>query len=261
MRILAIDTSTKASGLCLLYAGKQEACHIVEQERTRAENLLPEMATLFRSQNSSFDQVDAIAVAVGPGSFTGLRIGVTVAKTLAQFSGKAICGISTLEALAEGARQDRTAEFQPGNEQANSGTAFFATERAYTETLIIPVVDARADRIFAAGFLQKEEVLPRGLMTERVLCERVASLIREYGITALLFVGAGAHAHKAMMQNFSIPVFIAEGLFTKSPVQWVAKLAEKRLADGEGDSVLDLKPQYLRKSQAELQAEERAVKK
>lgn len=258
MRILAIDTSTKASGLCLLCAGEQEACHIVEQERTRAENLLPEMAALFQRQNITFNQVDAVAVAIGPGSFTGLRIGVTVAKTLAQFSGKSLCGISTLEALAAGA-WDETTVFRAANEPAADAIPYTPVEKELCKMLIIPIVDARADRIFAAGFLQNKEVLAQGLMTERVLRERVETLVQKHALQALLFVGAGMGAHDALLCGFSIPVFIAEGLFTKSPVQWIARLAEKRLEAAKSDSALDLKPQYLRKSQAELQAEERAV--
>lgn len=237
MRLIGIDTSTRATGICLWTDGKEETSRIVEQEKTRAEEMLPQMARMLGGRES-FEEVDAIAAAVGPGSFTGLRIGVTIAKTMAQFMGKKLCGVSTLDALA-------------------------VSERSYpARTLIVPVIDARADRVFAAVYdgqgLSAEDpgaarLLPEGLYTEKQLAEELGKLAARED-AEVCFVGEiGRHARllsEPLAGVIGRRAFAGE--FHTSPVKAVCAIAEKRLLRGEEDSVLDLAPNYLRKSQAEI---------
>ncbi|MDY3052186.1 MAG: tRNA (adenosine(37)-N6)-threonylcarbamoyltransferase complex dimerization subunit type 1 TsaB [Ndongobacter sp.] len=233
MRIIGIDTSTKATGVALYSENRLEGCTIVEQERTRAEELLPVLEEQLNAAGLEFDEINAIAVAVGPGSFTGLRIGVTIAKTLAQFSGKRLVGISTLRALSE------------------SGEDF-----DMAKMLRCPVIDARADRIFAACYsgvgAPVEELIPEGLYTERDFRTRVEELRSTRPEQGICWLGQGMERHRALLEGWSCPVKEATGAATHSPVAAVCRLAQERLSAGASDSPLDLAPNYLRKSQAEM---------
>lgn len=101
MWILAIDSSATGSGSVALLHGLRLCgfCQLDAQRRT-AQSLAPAVAELFTSQGVIASQIGLVATTVGPGSFTGLRIGVTFAKTFAYATGAKLVGVSTLEALA-----------------------------------------------------------------------------------------------------------------------------------------------------------------
>lgn len=233
MNILAIDTSSKYSGIAFYQSERSDYpfLSIVEEEKTRAENMLPRLQELMDKSELTFDQVDLIAVCKGPGSFTGLRIGVTIAKTMAQFSGKNIVGISSLEALA-----------------------YMAGER---EELICPIIDARANRVYGGLYSWKkgelEELLPENLYFEEDLKERIST----FSGKDLVFVGEGISFHPALEGNSGVK----EKILLSSPVKGICQLAERKAKKGLFDSPLHFAPNYLRKSQAEMERERLANKK
>lgn len=256
MRILGIDTSTKATGLCVFSFqeereipreeilnksfGQIEAIEIIIQERTRAEKMLPQMDQMLQELDLDFEQdIDAIAIGLGPGSFTGLRIGITVAKTLAQVSKKRLVGISNLLALSY------------GWEKKNH--------------LIVPIVDARANRIYAAAYRQSEEedrglkkLLDENLYYEEDLGPLLNRLVEDQGLSSIFFVGQGVHKHEKLYDYLSVNYEIGQGDEVKSAVAELCRLAGLRCQKGDFDSPLDIKPNYLRKSQAEMQREREA---
>lgn len=234
MRVIGIDTSTQATGLCCIRFDASgdftvEGHRVIDQARTRAEAMLPSLSEMLSSAGLRLTDADAIAIAVGPGSFTGLRIGVTIAKTMAQFADKALYGVSTLEAMAFGHRTGR---------------------------IICPIIDARADRIFSAAYLSADArpklLIPEGLYYESDLEASLNKLTHEHPDAALCFIGAGMKRHESLICAFDGRCTRIEGAQGASPVLAAARIAALRHAEGDADDCFTLSPNYLRKSQAEM---------
>lgn len=112
MKILALDSATSACSVALWQDGTVLAHRFAEMARGQSEVLVPMVAEVMGEAGMGFDQLDLLAVTVGPGAFTGIRIGLSTARALALAAGKALAGIATTEAVAaavpEGERQGRT---------------------------------------------------------------------------------------------------------------------------------------------------------
>lgn len=136
-RLLALDTSTSTLTAALLEGDQIQGEVQSQSERNHSVNLLPSIQELLRSAGWKPADLDAVAVGQGPGSYTGVRIAVTAAKTLAWTIGKPLIGVSSLEAMAWGAYHRR----------ANSvaGT-----------TWIVPLMDARRGQVYTALFAADE---------------------------------------------------------------------------------------------------------
>jgi tRNA threonylcarbamoyladenosine biosynthesis protein TsaB len=104
MRILAIDTSTRTGSIALLLDGVVQAEISGHEETLYSSRLFRDLETLKRDAGFTLDQIDVFAVASGPGSFTGLRVGLTAVKAWAEIHGKPIAAISGLEAIAAQSR-------------------------------------------------------------------------------------------------------------------------------------------------------------
>lgn len=245
MRLLAIDTTTSSTGAAIYtwspeapqgaWTGTFDAVTILEEDKRQAEALLPIMEAMMAKAGLSVQAMDAFACAQGPGSFTGLRIGVTMAKTMAQFAEKPVVGISSLAALAmEGEG--------PGN------------------YLRVPVIDARANRIFAAAYKREgdgqtprlQALLPESLYYQEDFLKQLTQELEAGPYAGVVFSGKGMKAHAFLTEEASFPYEVFQGQGSLSPVEAIARMAAARLDRGEADSVLDLTPHYLRKSQAEL---------
>ena len=214
--ILAFDTSTLRAALALL-RGEEV---LVEGERlvtTHSERLLVAIDDLLRAAGVALDRVDAIACGKGPGSFTGLRIGMSTAKALAWATGKPLVCVSSLAALAQNVAQLRP---RPG--------------------LVVPCIDARRGEVFAGFLGVAGELEPEIVLEPQELSARLA------GRGALL-VGDGALAHRAVFEGLDLA---AEDLHTVRGRE-IGRLAMVRLARGEVDDAAGVEPTYLRASDAE----------
>ena len=110
MNIIAVETSTQPGSVAACCCGKIAYERVLPADQKTAESFAPELQRMFRELGWSTAAVDAIAVCEGPGSFTGLRIGVTVAKTFAYSTGASVVAPSTMRVLA------RQANLQPNEE-------------------------------------------------------------------------------------------------------------------------------------------------
>lgn len=146
MRILAWDTSGKSQSMAIWEDGQILAERFHEKPEAHTQELIPSLNEMLNACDLGLEQMDLLAATVGPGSFTGVRIGLSTLKALSFSLGKKVVGVSTLRALAE---------------------PLLAEGR-----LIFPVLDARMQEIYASGFKsspegQEPEVLlsegPRGL--------------------------------------------------------------------------------------------------
>lgn len=292
-KIIGADSSTRASGVAFFDSEKNKLAVKVDLgEEMRAEELLHIFDRLLKEENIRQSLPDAYAVALGPGSFTGLRIGVTMLKTMAQFSKRPIIGISSLEALAYSCLYDelKIGHLSFDSDGKDEGLKSSGPEKSLPMPkpedgdLIIPLVDARANRVFASAYLVKNKSLERILDENMYYEEDLISYIEELTASSepvlgsqeesdkvekdidkrrIFWAGLGIEAHMGLISALEkewreniIPV----GNPMASPVGALCRLAAKRYEKGDFDSYLDLKPNYLRKSQAELERERKLIK-
>lgn len=224
MKILAIDTSTPVGSLALLNNKQIMAEWTLQSSQTHNRRLLGTIDFLLQQLGWSVRQVDAFAVTKGPGSFTGLRIGLTTVKTLAWSLDRPYVGISSLEALA--------APFE------------------FSRQPLCTVLDARKKEVYYAVYrLNGQERLTPVGPHEVGPPDRIADLIQE----PTLFCGDGWLLYEPLLRDrlgsLAIP--------TPPPYHtiragFVGELARRKLAAGEGDDPLTSAPLYVRPSEAEL---------
>jgi tRNA threonylcarbamoyladenosine biosynthesis protein TsaB len=225
MIVLSIDTSTAFSGMALLKDDRLIGEYNVNQEKLQSESLAPMIVEMLRVLQLDFSDIDLYAVATGPGSFTGLRIGVTLAKTFAQVNKKPVLGISTLEAMA----------FQIGGEK-----------------LIVPVIDARGRRLYYGAYRHKAEgpicVLEDDLRTVDALAEYLAESDEEV-------ILCGDIVSKYASELSGPKVSFAEPHRNNGIARSLAVLGAWRRDQARAEDVYRLAPRYLRKSQAQMEYE------
>ena len=141
MIILAVDTTTFAGSLALLEKTKLLAEFNIESPSTYSERLLPAVDLILKTNGMNIKDMDGFALAAGPGSFTGIRIGLSTVKSFSYASGKPIAAVSTLKALAWKLRHPQT-------------------------HLLCPLLDAKKGEIFGALFESRggkfKEIIPQG---------------------------------------------------------------------------------------------------
>lgn len=221
MNILAVDTSTMMSSISILSNNKIIADYSVNVDQTHSEKLIISMKRLLEDVKMSISDIDLFTVAKGPGSFTGLRIGMTSIKAIAQALDKDIIGISTLEAMAFSILND-----------AN----------------ILAIIDARGNRYFSGLFKKVDGKLET--VFEKILTEKeIINLLGE--MDSLTIVG---EAIEKLPQEIieSSKVTIAPSSLNCAIGRNLCALAKIKYENGERDSYFDLTPNYLRKSQAEI---------
>lgn len=218
MKILALDTSTLAGSLALLEEKLILAELSVNLGRKHTERLLPEMDWLFKRLGLEPKAIEGIAVGIGPGSFTGVRVGLATAKGLALSLSVPIVGVSSLDALAEAVR------FHSGP--------------------ILALLDARKGEVFARFYQGGENFQPTGEPLV-ISPEKLLPMIKE----GTLAVGEGARIYQKV---FQCRVKFAGFEFDYPRASLIGKLAQPRLQKKESDDLAQLVPIYLRPSDAEL---------
>ena len=224
MLILAMESTAKAASVALLRDGVLEAQSTQCSGLTHSRTLLPMAEDLLKNAGVKLSEVDRFAVAHGPGSFTGVRIGVAAVKGLAWASEKPAVGISTLEAMAW------------------HGVA------AGEGSLICCAMDARRNQVYNALF-EIRDGAPVRMTEDRAisLADLIADLKAD-GRTPFL-VGDGAQLCKSALES---AVLAPENLRMQSA--WGVAMAAMDKPDASADA---LQPVYLRLSQAERERQAR----
>lgn len=218
MRILAIDTSTSKGSIALLDSDKQVWERKLDLELSHTERLLPAIEGLLEEAGAGILTLDGLAVGIGPGSFTGLRIGLATMKAFAQAGNLPLVGVSTLEAMAHNVAESK----EP----------------------VAAVLDAKRKEIFLGLYQFENGKLKETLLKEQVLKpEEAATILKSWG--TVRFVGDALQTYP---QTFI-------GILEKNSeikASWIGKLALPRLKLGDGKEGLSLTPNYIRKSDAEI---------
>ncbi len=234
MLILGIESSAVSAGAALLKDGKLISESYLNVGLTHSETLLEVIDTCLKNAGLTVNDVDAFAVSRGPGSFTGIRIGVAAVKGLCFGTDKPVYGVSTLEAMAWGAALD-----------------------AY---LICPVMDARCMQVYSALFSCENGKLNRLLPdAPRKLDELYAELKGFSG--TVLFIGDGADlAAKYFSDKPDVKYRVFPEIFKFQRACGVAFTANISYNNGDkGENASALTPSYLRLSQAEREKQRRTT--
>ena len=226
MLILAFESSAKAASVALLRDGALVSQYSQCSGLTHSRTLLPMAEDMLKNAELSMADVDMLAVAHGPGSFTGIRIGVSTVKGLAWAADKPCVGVSTLEAMA--------------------------WHGVSAGGLICPVMDARRSQVYNALF-RIENGRPSRLTEDGpIALEELAGRLRGLGERAFL-VGDGAELTKKYLDSAGLEAVVApENLRWQSA--WGVAMAAMDKPAGDSQS---LQCVYLRLSQAERERQER----
>jgi len=224
MRILALETSAKAVSAAITENGRVLAAGYQDTGLTHSRTLMPIVEHLFQNTGTALGDCDAVAVAVGPGSFTGIRIGVAAAKGLAFSADKPAVGVSTLAAMAR--------------------------HNACTDGLLVCAMDARRSQVYNALFEIRNGVPLRLTEDRAIALADLAEELRDQSLP-ITVAGDGAHLALAYFQEAGLPCRAAPpGLVMQNAIG-VALEAEDLAARGQLVSAQALSPVYLRPPQAE----------
>ncbi|MCF8069733.1 MAG: tRNA (adenosine(37)-N6)-threonylcarbamoyltransferase complex dimerization subunit type 1 TsaB [Desulfobacterales bacterium] len=231
MKILALDTATKSCSVAICEDTMLLAEINTATGRTHSKHLMEMVDLTFRMAGVGLSDIDGFTVTRGPGSFTGLRIGLSTVKGLAAGMGKPVVAVSSLDVLA-----------------------FQAAVHGYT---ICPLLDARKGEVYGASYRFDE----RGL--QKVTDELVFSPtdFKLDTTTPSLFVGDGAKVYKDMIKDLyhDNALFVPESQ-GRIHAATVALLGLERFNAGSDQEVGAIIPQYIRKSDAELNLGKKLLK-
>jgi len=222
MMVLAVESSTELAGVALADEGGVLGTVTVARGRHHAESITPAIEFLCRRVEVSLSALDAVGVDVGPGLFTGLRVGVGTAKALAFALERPLVGVSSLEVLAHAV--------------ATSGTT--------PGTLVVPVVDARRGEVFTARLRMTADGLSWEQSEVRRAPEALAAELGALGEPVVL-AGDGARRYRAILGAVPGAVFVGEALDFPPPGV-LAALVHARAAGGESADPRAVLPHYLR---------------
>ncbi len=231
MKILGIDSSGLVASVALASDETIVAEFTVNNKQTHSQTLLPMLEQVMKFSGVELEEIDGIAVAAGPGSFTGLRIGASTAKGLGLALDKPLISIPTVEGMAY--------------------------QLAESDGIICPIMDARRNQVYTGIYEMQGQEL-------KVLHQQFAIDIHEL-LKELMqynkkvhFLGDGVPVYRSIIEEeFSGEFQFVPAHMSRQRAASVAVLGQKYFAEGKIESAAAHKPVYLRKSQAERERMER----
>ena len=232
MKILAIDTSGPACSVALAVDGKLLGEIVMNSALTHSETVMPAIDEIMRREGLSCIDMDVFASVAGPGSFTGVRIGVCVAKALAHATGKPCARVNALEALAVGAWG--------------------------VKDVICPILDARRGQVYCAAFEYGEDALPVQILPDAALRleDLIAALPKD---RKLYFTGDGVAVHEQAIRG----MLGERACFAPVHARVLRASSACLIAENRQDAFMQpeaLTPIYLRAPQAERERNERKTR-
>ncbi len=224
MKVLSLETATVTGSIAIL----DDHTGLIGEVRTdvkivHAERLMPSIEWLLHTSRISIEEIDAFGVSIGPGSFTGLRIGLSTAKGFAYATGKPIVPVSTLDA--------------------------FARTLPFCSHMICPLLDARKNEVYAALY-KWEEGLLRKIFPETAL--HPEQLLKEIN-GPVVFMGDGVGKYRELItDSLKTDAIFAPPSRMSPSASTVAEIAIEKIKQGIVTDPVSLTPFYIRKSEAEV---------
>lgn len=234
MKILALDSSGLVASVAVLCDDVLQAEYTINYKKTHSQTLLPMLEEVQKLIELDLTTIDAIAVACGPGSFTGLRIGSATAKGLGLALDKPLIGVPTLEGLAY--------------------------QLYGTDKVVCPIMDARRNQVYTGiyEFKRMEKASMEGTFSLVTIEPQCAVDIREIAkkLNALgrevCLLGDGVPVFKEQLAELlTVPYSYAPAQMNRQRAACVGALAEEYYRQGRVQSAAEHQPEYLRLSQAE----------
>lgn len=221
MKVLAIDTSNFTLGIALIDGNQVIGEYITNLKKNHSVRVMPAIETLLKDCDTQPKELDKIVVAKGPGSYTGVRIGVTIAKTLAWTLNIPLSGVSSLEALAANGR--------------------------YFNGFISPLFDARRGQLYTGLYEYKDEQLTIILEDCNILGTEWAYRLKERN-RPVLFVGQDVEIHREAISQIlgDLAVFAPNQLFNPRPSE-LAFIGKDKMEE----DIHHFVPNYVRMAEAE----------
>lgn len=232
MRILGIDSSGLVASVAIVEDDVLLAEYTTDYKKTHSQTLLPMLEEVRRMIDLDMNSLDAIAIASGPGSFTGLRIGSATAKGLGLALRKPLVEVPTLEGLA--------------------------WNLCGTDRLVCPLMDARRNQVYGAAYefvperegFRLQTVIPQSPADIGEMMERINQKNRP-----VFFLGDGVPVyHRAICEQCRVPFAVAPAGNNRQRAASVAALGAVYFAAGNTVTAGEHRPEYLRKSQAERES-------
>lgn len=226
MKILGIESAGSVASVALVEDGVVLSEFTINGQYTHSKTIMPMLESMRDIIGIDLSTVGAVAVSGGPGSYTGLRIGASTAKALAQVWQVPIIGVSTIESMAN-----------------NIGA---------TDKIICPMLDARRQHTFCGAYRYEEGVLVNIIPIDLRSVEAFAKLLKVFG-SDLILLGDGIDNHKKLVEAF-MPKnkwTLARAIDNLPKASTLALLGAEKLIKGEAETYMDHQPNYYRPSQAE----------
>ena len=234
MKILALDSSGLVASVAIVEDDVLLAEYTVNYKKTHSQTLLPMLSEAAKMIELDLKTIDAIAVAAGPGSFTGLRIGSATAKGLGLALDKPLVHIPTVDALAFN---------------------LYGCEK-----YICPLMDARRNQVYTGIYRFDRDEFRIIKQQEPMAVEEIAEKLNALD-GEVVFLGDGVPVYQELLgQKMQVPYTFAPANMNRQRAASVAVLASLYVKEGKLESAADHKPDYLRLSQAERERAE-AMKK
>ena len=226
MKILAIDTATDTATAAVTDDGRLLGECILNHKKTHSQKLMVLIERMMGDLELNVSDIDLFAAAEGPGSFTGLRIGIATVKALAHSVNKPVVGVSTLEGLAY--------------------------NMPYADGLIVPIMDARNNQVFNAAYEwdgdELKEVIAPNACDINECIERVKD-------RKVIFTGDGVNVHAGLINEIGAKIAPVNARLSRA-----SSIAAASAAAAKTMHYTELTPKYLRLSQAERELAERKAK-
>jgi tRNA threonylcarbamoyladenosine biosynthesis protein TsaB len=223
MRILAVDTAAKSCSVAIMAAGSLSAELITLKDETHSKHLMELIHKVLGMAGFRVGELDGLAVTIGPGSFTGLRIGVSTVKGLAHALNKPVVGVSSLDALA-----------------------WQCADRSH---LICALLDARKGEVYSATYRFENDTLTQKSLENVTAPEVAVEGLKE----PCVFIGSGAQLYRRNIINVlgNLANFVPEdqNIIRASSVGF---LSMEKFKTHDTSEAAGLVPHYIRKSDAEL---------
>lgn len=231
MRILALDSSGLVASVAIMEEEQTIAEYTVNYKKTHSQTLLPMLDEIVKMTEMDLNTIDAIAIAGGPGSFTGLRIGSATAKGLGLALGKPLIHVPTLEGLA--------------------------CNLYGCSSLICPIMDARRNQVYTGVYRLNESglqvVKEQMAIDVGVLAEQLNALGE-----AVTFLGDGVPVYREQLEEkLTVPFTFAPANMNRQRAASVGLRGFQYYREGRIESAAEHQPDYLRVSQAERERAER----
>ncbi|MDD4444316.1 MAG: tRNA (adenosine(37)-N6)-threonylcarbamoyltransferase complex dimerization subunit type 1 TsaB [Eubacteriales bacterium] len=238
MMILVLETTGPLASVALIDQSRNVTERLNDTRYSHLEELIPMVQALMGEKSTYPEDIAAIAVSRGPGSFTGVRIGMTTAKALAQIWQKPIVEVPTLTAFA-----------------FHGGIA--------PGTLVVPVLDARRNQVYGGAYRKTEpyqvsEVIGEKAWALKELLELLAD--RQQEGEPVLFCGDGVRVYGDVLENYPKPFQYADEEAAVQRASTVAQLALNLYQAGIVTDAFHAEPVYLRQAEAERKLQEKCVK-